>query len=54
MQKKWKIDYRDNASNGELRTTYVVNERMTKEGVIEFLGLNRPDVQWYNIELVEQ
>ena len=45
---KWKIEYRDDQSGGELRTTYYFGT-ITKEEVINFFGLDRPDVHWYNV-----
>lgn len=50
---KWKVDYKDTKSNGELRTTYYMGD-VDKSFVIDFFGLNRPDVFWYNVELVEE
>ena len=40
---KWKIEYRNDQSGGELRATYYYGSK-TKEEVINFLGLDRPDV----------
>ena len=45
---KWKIEYRDDQSGGDLRTTYYYGT-ITKEEVIDFFGLDRPDVHWYNV-----
>lgn len=48
--RKWKITYIDTKSNGQKRTTYYTGD-CTVEFLIDFFGLEEPDVLWYEIEL---
>ena len=47
----WKVDYKDTKSEGRVNTTYCYHVN-TKEEVIDFFGLNRPDVLWYEVSAI--
>ena len=48
---KWKITYIDTKSRGRKNTTYYEGS-CTRQFIIDFFGLNQPDVLWFNIEIV--
>lgn len=48
----FKIDYKDNYTKGEKSTTYFHNAT-SKQQVIDTLGLNQPDVEWYELTEIE-
>ena len=47
---KWRITYIDKLSRGHKRTTYYYGS-VTRQFIIEFFGLNQPDVLWFKIEI---
>ncbi len=47
----WKITYIDTKSRGKRCTTYHTGH-FTRQQIIEFFGLNQPDVLWFRIEQV--
>lgn len=48
----WKITYIDSKSRGKKCTTFHQGN-LSKEAIIEFFGLNEPDVEWYEVEEVK-
>lgn len=49
--KRWKVRVKE-VGNDNILTPEVWGY-YTKEQVIEFLGLNKPDVEWYEMEEVK-
>lgn len=45
--RKWKVEYIETGRKGTRSTTHTGN--LSKEEVIEFFGLNEPDIEWYNV-----
>lgn len=48
----WRVKYIDNYSGGNVSTTIYAGES-TREKIIEFFGLKNPDVQWFEVEYVD-
>ena len=49
----WRIEYIDTLSEGKKNTTYHYG-KLTKEEVVEFFGLDRSDVLWYNVSPINE
>lgn len=45
----YKVRYIDKWSNGQIKETEI-HGYYDRQGVIDFFGLNGPDVSWYDIE----
>ena len=50
--RKYIVRFREVGSSRIGETTY--SGPLSKEGLIEFFGLDGPDVEWYEIEEVEE
>lgn len=47
----WRVYIKEWNTPHEIMTEYIGN--MTREQIIEFYGLNEPDVEYYRIEVIE-
>ena len=50
--KHWKATIKERNKNGLLTPSYIGN--VTKEFLIDFWGLNEPDVEWYEIHEIKE
>lgn len=46
----WKVSYMEQGSSAVHVTTY--EGKLTRSEVVDFLGLNKSDIVWYEVNLV--
>lgn len=49
---KYQVDFIDSTSRGQVKTTYITGD-FDEDYVIDFFGLEDPDVEWYEITVVD-
>lgn len=48
----WQATIKERGNDHILTPTYLCDDNVTKEEIIEFWGLDKPDVEWYKLEKI--
>lgn len=48
----WEATIKERGNDHILTPTYLCDDNVTKEEIIEFWGLDKPDVEWYKLEKI--